>query len=158
MIKEHDIIQNVGIGAFALHKFTCSYFAAKQNTSGPSLAVTMPVLPILFHKKTLAAIYRRNMEGGLFNALSDCRELPVGLQERIENMSEQTFKSINVAFSSGLITYDREMAQLFPVDKQVKVGQYNSDIKTIIKGADRLGYWFAGISFEQLCILLKINF
>lgn len=158
MITEHDIIQNVGIGALALHKFSHNYYVSTQNSQAPSLALVMPVLPILFNKYSLDAIYRRDYEGGFYNALTNNRDIPAGLQERMEEMADHTFRSLNVAYATGILTYDKERNEIFPVEKKVKSDQYNSDIKMILKGADRLGYWFASMSFEQICILLKIKF
>lgn len=155
---EHDIIQNIGIGALALHSFCNSYFQTKQNLNGPSLALAMPVLPILFHEETLESIHRRAFEGGFFNAVNAYREIPAGLQQRMEDMSEQTFKSLNLAYQSKILTYNKELNEILPIENKVDVAQYNAEIKKIIRGADRIGFWFASLPFEQICIMLKIKF
>lgn len=155
---EHDIIQNIGIGALAIHKFTSTYFTEKQNLKGPSLALAMPVLPLLFHEQTLETIFNKRFEGGFFNAINGYREIPAGLQQRMEDMSEQTFKSLNLAYQSKLLTYNRELNEILPIDIKVKTEHYNLEIKKIISGANRLGYWFAALPFEQICIMLKIKF
>ncbi|HRI47711.1 MAG TPA: DUF6521 family protein [Ignavibacteriaceae bacterium] len=157
-VIEQDIIQNIGIGALALHKYVQSYYSAKQKLRGTNLNIVMPVLPIVFHQKTLDSIYKRGFDGGMYNALSQFRDLPAGLQERMQNMSKQTFESLNLGFASRLITYDKCLNEILPLVDKVKIEHYNSDIKNIIKAADRLGYWFASMSFEQICIMLKINF
>lgn len=155
---EHDIIQNIGIGALALHKFTSNYFIEKNNLKGPSLALVMPVLPLLFHEKSLDNIFKKRFEGGFFSAINGYREMPAGLQQRMEDMSEQTFKSLNLAYQSKLLTYNKELNEILPIDTKVKTEQYNREIRKIISGADRLGYWFAALPFEQICIMLKIKF
>lgn len=155
---EHDIIQNIGIGALALHKFTNSYFTANENLKGPSLALTMPLLPLIFHEETLENIFRRSYDGGFFNAINGYREIPAGLQQRMEDMSEQTFKSLNLAYQSKLLTYNKELNEILPIETKVKTDHYNSEIKKILSGSDRLGFWFAALPFEQICIMLKIKF
>jgi len=155
---EHDIIQNIGIGALALHKFTNAYFIEKKNLKGPSLAIVMPVLPLLFHEKSLDNIYSKRFEGGFFNAINGYREIPAGLQQRMEDMSEQTFKSLNLAYQSKLLTYNKELNEILPIETKVKTDHYNAEIKKIISGADRLGFWFGALPFEQICIMLKIKF
>ncbi|HEY5592773.1 MAG TPA: three component ABC system middle component [Paludibacter sp.] len=155
---EHDIIQNIGIGALALHKFTNTYFIEKKNLKGPDLALLMPVLPLLFHEKSLDNIFKKRFEGGFFSAINAYREIPAGLQQRMEDMSEQTFKSLNLAYQSKLLTYNKELNEILPIEIKVKTEHYNSEIKKIISGADRLGYWFASLPFEQICIMLKIKF
>lgn len=158
MLIEHDIIQNIGIGTLALNKFTNTYFKQKKNIEGPSLALVMPVLPLLFHKQTLENIFKKRFEGGFFNAINGYREIPAGLQQRMEDMSEQTFKSLNLAYQSKLLTYNKELNEILPIETKVKTQHYNSEIKKIISGADRLGFWFATLPFEQICIMLKIRF
>lgn len=157
-VIEQGIIQNIGIGALALHKYICSYHIAKQKLNGTNLTIVMPILPILFHQKSLESIYRRGFEGGIYNALSQYRDFPAGLQERMQNMTNQTFESLNLGFASRLFTYDKYLNEILPLENKVKVEHYNTDIKDMIRAADRLGYWFASMSFEQICIMLKINF
>ncbi|MCB0539780.1 MAG: hypothetical protein KDE33_19855 [Bacteroidetes bacterium] len=155
---EHDIIQNIGIGALALHQFTAKYFKEKQNINGPNLAMVMPVLPLLFHEQSLEQIQIRNYKGGFFKVTSEYRELPAGLQRRMESMSEQTFKSLNLAYQSRILTYNKELNEILPIKTQVPKQQYDAEIQKIFRGADRLGSWFASLPFEQICVNLKIKF
>jgi len=157
-MMEHDIIQNIGIGALALHEFTNSYLKEQKGLKGPSLALAMPVLPLLFHEQTLEQIVKRNFKGGFFKLTSEYRGLPAGLQKRMESMADQTFKSLNLAYQSKILTYNKELNEILPIDTKVEKQQYNQDIQSIIRGADRLGFWFASLPFEQICINLKIKF
>ncbi|MEJ0029518.1 MAG: three component ABC system middle component [Bacteroidota bacterium] len=157
-LLEHDIIQNIAVGALALHKFTSTYFSEKQNLNGPALALALPVLPIVFHESSLASISTKRFEGGFFNALNGYRELPAGLQQRMQDMANQTFKSLNLAYQSKILTYSKELNEILPIESKVPISQYNSDIKEILHGAERLGYWFAKLPLEQICINLKITF
>ena len=157
-IIEHDIVQNVTIGALALHRFTSKYFSEKQNVSGPALALAMPVLPIVFHQASLKSISTKRFEGGFFNSLNAYRELPAGLQQRMEDMAEQTFRSLNLAYQCKILTYNKELNEILPIEIKVPSDQYNSDIKEILKGSERLGHWFAALPLEQICINLKITF
>ena len=86
------------------------------------------------------------------------REMPAGLQQRMEDMSEQTFKSLNLAYQSKLLTYNKELNEILPIEVIVKTDNYSTEIKKIISGSDRLGHWFAALPFEQICIMLKIQF
>ena len=155
---EHDIIQNIGIGALALHQFTVKYFEEKKNLQGPSLPLVMPILPIIFHEKSLEEVARRNYKGGFFKLTTEYRELPAGLQKRMESMSEQTFKSLNLAFQSKILTYNKELNEILPIGSKIENQQYSEEIQKILHGADRLGYWFATLPFEQVCLNLKIKF
>ncbi|WAC12413.1 three component ABC system middle component [Dyadobacter pollutisoli] len=157
-IIEHDIIQNVGLSALVLHKFVKTYSATTDARSGPDLAIVMPVLPLLYHQKTLDSIHRKRFEGGFFNAIGDYREIPAGLQQRMEDMAHQTFMALNLACQSDIIVYDRVSNELLPSNIPVTSSRYNNEIKGILSGADRLGYWFSTLPFEQVCIMLKLTF
>jgi hypothetical protein len=157
-LLEHDIIQNIGIGALALHRFVNKYFTEAEGTKGPSLALSMPVLPILFHQESLNNISSKRYDGGFFNALNSYRELPAGLQQRMQDMSKQTFRSLNLSYQSRLLTYNKELNEILPIETKINSDHYNEDIKQILRGADRLGFWFASMPFEQICINLKIAF
>lgn len=157
-LVEHDVIQNIGIGALALHRFTISFTAQKQNIQGPSLASSFVVLPLLYHEATLNSIYNKQMKTAFSSATIEYREMPAGLQGRMEDMSDQTFKSLTLAFCSKLLTYDKTLNELRSVTQTLNTNQYNSDIKKIVKGADRIGYWFATMPLDQICLKLKIKF
>jgi hypothetical protein len=155
---EHDIIQNIGIGAIALHHFTNKYFTEKKKLRGPDLALAMPVLPLLFHQHSLEQIIKRNFSGGFFKLVTEYRELPAGLQKRMESMADQTFKSLNLGYQSEILTYNKKLNQILPTKKRLSSNHYNSDIQEILRGAERLGYWFSGLPIDQICINLKIKF
>lgn len=157
-LTEHDIIQNIGIGAISLWHFTYNYQESLHFESAPKLPILMPVLPILFHKDSLEAIYKRHFEGGFFNTLSEHRDFPAGLQQRMQSMSDQTFESLNLAFSTKLLDYDKELNQVIVIVRSEPVKIYNEEIKKIVKGAKRLGRWFSSLSIEQICLYLSIRF
>ena len=137
-IIEHDIVQNVTIGALALHRFTSKYFSEKQSVGGPALALAMPVLPIVFHQASLKSISTKRFEGGFFNSLNGYRELPAGLQQRMEDMAEQKFRSLNLAYQCKILTYNKELNEILPIEIKVPSDQYNSDIKEILKGCGKI--------------------
>jgi ABC-3C biological conflict system middle component len=132
---EHDIIQNIGIGALALHEFANRYFKEQKNLKGPSLALAMPVLPLVFHEQTLEHIVKRNFKGGFFKVTTEYREIPAGLQKRMESMSEQTFKSLNLAYQTKILTYNKELNEILPIETKVETQQYNEAIQNILRGA-----------------------
>lgn len=134
-----------------------SYYEATNKKSGVVIPLASPVLPMIFHEQTVLSISQRSFKGGLFRAVAEDRMLGVGLQERMEAMTSQTFDSINVAFASGLIRYDKDTGQLFPSRLtepfQVQIGEN----RKMLHAAKRLGIWFATIDLEQLSILLKVR-
>lgn len=157
-VSEYDIVQNSALGGLALWAFSAKFFEATNKQNGPILPITMIVLPIVFHKKTVSLIYNRNFDGGLFKVIAEDRTIFAGLQHRMEDMFDQTIRSLNIAFSSKLLDYDKITTQLIPKRKtppyQIDVGE----TRQILAASNRLGYWCATLSTEQICVLLKVRF
>jgi hypothetical protein len=138
--------------------FVNRFYEETFQQRGPSIPLTMPVLPMVFHKETASSISRKNFQGGLFIAIAENRTISVGLQQRMEDMENQTFQALNLSFAAGLLDYEKVSKQILPLRKtlpfQIDVGE----TKEMLNAAKRLGAWFATISTEQLCILLKLRF
>ncbi|MGN6264487.1 MAG: three component ABC system middle component [Ginsengibacter sp.] len=160
-MHEFLIVQNHALGALAIQSFTKEFYKHTGNRHGPTLPLIMPLLPIVFNEKSskcFAKIKRITQERFL-NTLSDHRDLSVGLQSRMVNMSEQTFKSLNLAFSLNLVAYQPLSGEIIPVKylkKQPKL--IYGDNQEIIQAARVVGNWFASYTIEQICISLNIVF
>ncbi|WMX58966.1 three component ABC system middle component [Peribacillus sp. R9-11] len=157
-LMEHDIVQNSALGSLALWSFVLHYYKATGNKQGPLLPITMIVLPLAFNKQVSTMISRKNLEGGFYSAISEDRALYLGLQKRMESMSEQTFNAINIGFSVGLLKYDENTSQLLPSRRTPPYQIIDEEIKTILSTSKRLGYWFATINISQLAAILKVRF
>ncbi len=159
-MKEYYVVQNYALGALSLYHFTKSYYETKDN-DGPILPLSFLVLPIVFNEKCLQSIGDVKRVSGkisMLNVLAEHRDIPVGLQGRMIEMSEQSLKSLNLAFSQGLLRYDSEEVKLIP-NKYLRIPSSNSDDNQKMFHASRiLGKWFAYNSIEQLCISLNIKF
>ena len=99
-IEEYDIMHNNVLGAHSLWEFVKFYSNYHINKENPDLMLLMPVLPIVFSKTSCDLICRRNFnEGSLINALIEDKGIFIGLQKRMEDMSDITFNSLRVAFT-----------------------------------------------------------
>ncbi len=160
-MHEFQIIQNEALGAIAIQAFAKEYAKQSDNGVGPVLPLIMPVLPIVFNERACEILgkVRRITNSRFLNTLSDYRDLPAGLQERMVDMADQTFRSLNFAFAMNIITYDQESCRIMAVKylKKLPKLQYK-DNQMIIYGAKVLGGWFAYYSIEEICISLNIYF
>ena len=156
-LKEYEIIQNTTLAALALWKFCIAYYNNTEREKGPSIPHLMLVLPLVFNKLVAESIYNKHRRSGLHRALSENRTIPVGLQQRMISMEDQTFHAINLAFAMDLLEYDHENAEIIPKKITFSFNPSNDGIKQIISAADRLGYWFSIISIDQIGILLKVR-
>lgn len=157
-LDEYDIVQNVSLASLAIWSFSAKYYTTNEEEKGIDLQVLMMILPILFNEALVNSIYRRNFKKGFFSVLNDNRSFYIGLQERMENMSTLTLRSINVCISSKLLMYDSESYSFIPVRTTVPKYKGHEDIKKIFAASERLGYWFATIEFSEICTLLKVRF
>lgn len=155
---EFDIVQNNLLGSIALWIFSKEYYERKQKKEGPPLPFALPVLPLVFNQRAVQSIATKRFEGGLFRAVAEDRAIPVGLQSRMEAMADQTFQSLSMAFSAGLLRYDSSTAQLIPVRTSSPHQIIDDELKAIMAAAKRLGIWFADLSLEQIVILLDVRF
>jgi len=158
MLSKHDTIQNIGIGALALHSFVLKYYDQRDRLSGPDIHLTMPVLPILFQEELLEGIYSRNYKGGFHIVITEYFGLPAGLQKKMESTSQKTFDSLNLAFSSNLLELDRERYQITPSRLTNLNSVVTGDNRKVLLGAARLGHWFSKLTTQQICKYLRIRF
>ncbi len=156
-IKEYSIVQNYALGALALWNFSYEFYKNSENKQGPTLPLLMLVLPMVLHKETVLSIYTRQKEGGFYRAITENKIIQVGLQQRMEAMSEKTLRSLNLAFASDILGYNKSNTQIIPKQKPPSASMYNDETNKIIRASQRLGYWFAELSLEQICLYLKIR-
>ncbi len=156
-LNEFEIIQNTPLAALALWKFCISYYNNTERKYGPSIPIIMVVLPLVFNKMIAKSIYSKHKTGGLYRALSENRDLPVDLQQRMQSMKDQTFRGINFAFAADLIEYDHRNVQIIPKKMTFSFRSDSDEIKQIMSAAERLGYWFSDISLDQISTLLKVR-
>ncbi|OMF08728.1 hypothetical protein BK131_25635 [Paenibacillus amylolyticus] len=156
VLNEYEVVQNPALGALLLYTFVSEYFMTKDE--GPTLPHLMLVLPILLNKDFVEKIYKRNKKGGLYNALNDDMTLFIGVQNRMQSMSDLTFRSINLCLSANVVVLVKDKYKFLPLRNKVPYYKHNEDIHKMLAAAKRLGYWFATNELNQLCALLKVRF
>lgn len=159
-MNEYQVIQNTALSSLALHAFCKTYYNAKDKTAGPELSLVMPVLPLVFNKKSADSLaeIKKITRQKFFGILSDHRDIPVGLQNRMELMADQTFEALNVAFKKKLLLYNSENTQIIPGAKVKTPSLVYKENQNIMIASRVLGNWFAYYPIEQLCISLNIHF
>ena len=160
-MNEFSIIQNNLLGALSIVSFTKEFCKEKKDNSGPCMPFLMPLLPLVFNEKCRDNLVevKRITQSRFLNTLSDYRDIPAGLQNRMVEMSDQTMNSISLAFSLNLISYHTEKGEIFPVKylKNIPKLQYK-DNQEILYASKVLGNWFASYTIEEICISLNIVF
>lgn len=162
-----DLIQNSAISALALHSFALGYNKVSKGKNEhiqfPRIEYTFFVLPIVYNNNAME-IFKSSDQ--LYTAISKDHSITLGLQERAQKMSEQTFNGLNVAFSKKILSYnsDNKTIEIMPGFKTERIkfhdqnlGTENS-IKKIQLTAYKLGSIFAKKNKRNIQIELNINF
>ena len=134
-------------------------FEAKDRAEGVMLPMAFLVLPLTFHQRTATVLASKTQPGALYKALADDREITVGLQMRMQAMSERTFHALSIGFHTDLLLLDRDhQRQLIPGRKTPPVTHATDEVKIILNGAKRVGHAFAEMTLVQLSTHLNIRF
>lgn len=162
-----DLIQNSTISALALHSFILGYYKVskgrKEEIHYPRIEYTFFVLPIIYNNNAME-IFKSSDQ--LYSAISKDHSITLGLQERAQKMSKQTFNGLNIAFSKKILTYNKhnktiEIMSGFKTER-IKFHDQNlsseNSIKKIQLTAYKLGSIFAKKNKRNIQIELNINF
>ncbi|WP_291073013.1 MULTISPECIES: three component ABC system middle component [unclassified Empedobacter] len=161
----YDILQNIAIGALACHSFVQGYSMVAKNKKNkstfPKLEYLFYVLPIVYNKENMGN-FKSSKE--LINAILKDKSIILGLQDRANKMSSQTFDALNLAFNKQLlsindnneITISEEMLK-----KKISIpASTNKEniVKNIQDTAKKLGNMFAKTDEKNIQLELNIRF
>jgi hypothetical protein len=159
VLFEQRVIQNTGLAAEAIWQAVHQAYEAKGRAEGVTLPMAFLVLPLAFHERTATALASKTQPGALYKALADDREITVGLQMRMQAMSERTFQALSIGFQTGLFLLDQDhQRQLIPGRKTQPVAHTTNEVKIILNAAKRVGHAFAEMTLVQISAHLNIRF
>jgi hypothetical protein len=155
------IVQNAGLGAFALWRFGQGFQTEDERPA--SFALSFLVLPIVLHRSTLECVTSTNKPSGLtlFAAkLGREREQLLAVHERALLLRQLTLESIAVGVSGRLLSVDYANGtvranSLEPKPKKLVLPER---LKHIGPSAEKLGYWFSKLGIGQVENLLRVEF
>lgn len=159
VLFEQRVIQNTGLAAEAIWQAVQEAHEAKGRVEGVSLPLAFLILPLTFHQRTATVLSAKTQPGAIYKALADDREITVGLQMRMQAMSERTFHALSIGFHTGLLQLDRDNErQLIPGRKTPPIAHVTDEVKVILNAAKRVGHAFAEMTLVQLSTHLNIRF
>lgn len=160
-LNEFEIIQNAALGAHALYAFTQRYEQANIERKGPLLPFMFPVLPIAFTKEYSDQISSRNFKlGSFYKVITSDNSFFINIVPKMQELSETTFKAMELGFSTKILVYDNENARIYSgknvsISKQSNLSKSYSDI---MKTSQRLGSWFAQLKDDEIMSYFNLNF
>jgi hypothetical protein len=159
VLFEQRVIQNTGLAAETIWQAVYEAYQAKDRTEGVPLTVIFLILPLAFHQRTATILSAKTQPGAIYKALAEDREITVGLQARMQAMSERTLHALSIGFHTGLLQLDpAHNKQVLPGKKTPPVTHVTSEVKTILSAAKRIGHAFAEMNIVQLSTHLNIRF
>lgn len=104
-----ELMQNDALSAIALQSFTLGYHTIARNRENesafPKLGYLFYVLPIVYNYSSMIGFLNSTE---LYTALIKEPSILLGLQERANKMSAQTFDGLNLAFSKRILSINKE--------------------------------------------------
>jgi len=162
-----ELMQNTAISTIALHSFALGYNNVAKNRENtlpyPRLEYMFYVLPIVYNKNAMETFKSSNE---LYSVLLKESTIILGLQERANKMSKQTFDGLNLAFSKRILDYNNidktiELSKGFSKKKLVLLLSMNNSqnsVKNIQDSAFKLGSIFAKRNKNKIQFELNIRF
>jgi len=159
VLFEQRVIQNTGLAAETIWQAVHEAYEAGGRTEGVTLPLAFLILPLAFHQRTSTVLASKTQPGALYKALAEDREITVGLQMRMQAMSERTFHALSIGFHTGLLLLDPDhQRHLIPGRKTQPVTHATEEVKIILNAAKRIGHAFAEMTVVQLSTQLNIRF
>ncbi|MFD2616533.1 three component ABC system middle component [Terrilactibacillus laevilacticus] len=160
LLREYEIMQNPALGANALWAFSQGFLSRQsENKRLLTLWHLVSILPLVYQETSRKMILKRREASGLRSILDrDIKnsiaqnEAVFDINSRLQAMEERTFRSLNIAITSKLISLEDgyfSSSLPFKLPKNVSV-----ETKEVLKAAYKLGIWAGGMSdFEYLSVL-----
>jgi hypothetical protein len=159
VLFEQRVIQNPGLAAETIWYSVYEAYDTKGRTEGLSFPLAFLVLPLTFHQRSARALAAKTQPGALYKAVSEDREITVGLQTRMQAMAKRTFAGLSIGFHTGLLHLDPDHERhLIPGRKSSPISHATDEVKIILSAAKRVGQAFAEMSLVQLATQLNIRF
>jgi len=161
--NEARITQNPALGAVLLWRFTCSYQKSHKNRAAVPFPLAFTVLPIILHKPLFDVLASTQKDSGLrkftekFSGTREARQdVLLSIHERCLKWSDVTWDSLRIGFATKLfiLTPDALIVPLTETDPH----SVPTNTAAMLRGAEKLGSWYAALSIHEISTLLKIRF
>ena len=158
LLFEQKLTHNKVLASHLISVATKECFEANERISGVEFPLVFTVLPLVFHRESARTLATKKRPGVLVKALSENRELPLGLQERMEGFADLTLSALNIAFATRSLYLDiNGSLEIVPGDDS-KLKFTHPQIKTAVNAAKRVGLTFSELGLDQMCLYLNLRF
>jgi len=162
--KEVYAIQNPALCAVLLWRFACAYNQHHPDRAHVPLLLFFIVLPMVLHRATLDVIVGTRNQSGLracmakFSASKESKQdIVLEIHDRATRLRQLSLEAIKIGVSSRLL-HVASNSTVIPLSVTAPSASFTKPITPLIKGAERLGYWFSQLSIHEIAVILKVRF
>ncbi|MFB9266695.1 three component ABC system middle component [Bradyrhizobium erythrophlei] len=160
-LTEVEIVQNPALGSYALWRFGLGH--QSDDDRAALFPLSFLVLPLVLHRPTLDLINSTQKASGLalFAAkLGKERENLLAVHERALSLRQLTLDSIGMGVGQRLLTlnYDAATLRANALDPRTRKPTIPERIKGLSGAADKIGFWFSQLGFQQISSILIVEF
>lgn len=159
ILFEQKIVQNTALSMELIHIVVVEHYKKNRAITGLKFPLAFLILPMLFQERTTNALCNKTSPGSIYKAISENREIPLGLQNRMEACFDKTLHAISLGLSAKLFLMDYTQGEIIPERKGALDNLHSEDeVKRMISAAKRLGHTFAELTIEEIAQTLKVVF
>ncbi|WP_290368622.1 three component ABC system middle component [Massilia sp. Bi118] len=160
-LSEAALVQNEALAAYAIWRFGLG-FQERDGQAAP-LPLAFLLLPLVLHAPTLATVLSTQKASGLYlfaGKLGEHREDLLAVHGRALALRQLTLESLIVAEQSRLVRIEPSTATIraFSPHNELVAPTLPERIRRISPASEKIGYWFSGLSDQQVAHTLKIGF
>lgn len=160
-IGEAALVQNEALGAYAIWRFGLGY--QERDGQAVPLPLAFLLLPLVLHAPTLAIVLSTQKASGLnlfAGKLGEQREDLLAVHGRALALRQLTLESLMLAEQSRLIRIEPTTAAIsaFLPHHDLLAPVLPERVRRIAPACEKIGYWFSGLSDQQVAHTLKVGF
>lgn len=160
-LSEAAIVQNEALGAYAIWRFGLGF--QERDEQAVTLPLAFLLFPLVLHAPTLAMVLGTQKASGLHlfaGKLGEQREDLLAVHGRALALRQLTLGSLMVAEQSRLVRIEPSTATVraFSPHHELQAPSLPERIRRIAPACEKIGYWFAGLSDQQVAQALIVGF
>jgi hypothetical protein len=163
--KETRALQNPALGAVLLWKFADAYHDASPIHSGAPMPLLFVVLPMILQENVRSVILSTRKNSSLrtfaekFSTSKMAQaDVVLALQSRMAAMKRLTMDSVQIMIGCGMATIDVETGLFIPSKTRGLKQQIPDGVDLLVRSAEYLGNWMAGLSVYETAVTLRLFF
>lgn len=163
LTREVRNIQNPALGAGLIWRFVCGYVANHPTRDPAPLPLLFLVLPIVLHEETEEFVSGTQKASGLrlfaakFGKAENLKQdLLLAIHDRMLALRCLSMESIRLGLATRLLHLDG--ATVIPLSETQAVAGIQSDVRRLMKSAEKLGAWCGLLTVHEIATVLKVRF